>query len=214
MLACALEPGVSARVVLGCQGGTLNVVDLTTSRRVSQVCRAGVCSQQLPAAHCSSCQDVHLSSWANFAGGYSRRSCDPAGTCCTWPHGGRLGGWRVCPAGSPCRVQGDYADVSQLDDGSGHIACWMQIGHGPSYGLLPCVQLQHATAAHSAGLIAMDAKADLVATAGYGTRQGTVVAETHVKVGSSSARTSSPASPGMATRRRQSNSITRCGPGV
>jgi hypothetical protein len=28
----------------------------------------------------------------------------------------------------------------------------------------------------------MDAKADLVATAGYGTRQGRVVAETHVKV--------------------------------
>lgn len=45
------------------------------------------------------------------------------------------------------------------------------------------LQTQHTTAAHSAGLVAMDAKADLVATAGCGTRQGRVVAETHVKVG-------------------------------
>jgi hypothetical protein len=50
-------------------------------------------------------------------------------------------------------------------------------------GCMYCLQAQHTTAAHSAGLIAMDAKADLVATAGYGTRQGRVVAETHVKVG-------------------------------
>ena len=44
------------------------------------------------------------------------------------------------------------------------------------------VQTQSSTAAHSAGLIAFDAKADLLATAGYGTRQGRVIAETHVKV--------------------------------
>lgn len=49
-------------------------------------------------------------------------------------------------------------------------------------GFVVWLQAQSSTAAHSAGLAAMDAKADLLATAGYGTRQGRVIAETHVKV--------------------------------
>jgi hypothetical protein len=73
------------------------------------------------------------------------------------------------------------ADVQTLYHISRRTACsWP-----PSLptGCMPCLQAQHTTAAHSAGLIAMDAKADLLATAGYGTRQGRVVAEMHVKVG-------------------------------
>lgn len=44
------------------------------------------------------------------------------------------------------------------------------------------LQSTSSIAAHSAGLAAMDAKADLVVTAGYGGRQGRVVLEPHVKV--------------------------------
>ncbi len=36
-------------------------------------------------------------------------------------------------------------------------------------------------AAHGAGLAALDARGDLLATAGFGLRQGTVVADTYVK---------------------------------
>ncbi len=44
------------------------------------------------------------------------------------------------------------------------------------------LQSTSSIAAHSVGLAAMDAKADLVVTAGYGGRQGRVVLEPHVKV--------------------------------
>ncbi|CAL8467279.1 g6816 [Coccomyxa elongata] len=43
-------------------------------------------------------------------------------------------------------------------------------------------KVQHNVAAHAAGLADMDARADSLATCGYGTRQGTVVAENYVKV--------------------------------
>lgn len=41
---------------------------------------------------------------------------------------------------------------------------------------------QHSVAAHTSGLADMDARADALATCGYGTRQGQVVAENYVKV--------------------------------
>lgn len=43
-------------------------------------------------------------------------------------------------------------------------------------------KVQHNVVAHAAGLADMDARADSLATCGYGTRQGTVVAENYVKV--------------------------------
>ncbi len=43
-------------------------------------------------------------------------------------------------------------------------------------------KVQHTVAAHAAGLADMDARADSLATCGYGTRQGAVVAENYVKV--------------------------------
>ncbi|BDA40432.1 probable PAN2-PAN3 deadenylation complex catalytic subunit pan2 [Coccomyxa sp. Obi] len=43
-------------------------------------------------------------------------------------------------------------------------------------------KVQHSVAAHAAGLADMDARADSLATCGYGTRQGMVVAENYVKV--------------------------------
>jgi hypothetical protein len=46
MLACAIEPGAGNRVAVGCQNSTLNVYDVATSRRVSQVCRASCSSTE------------------------------------------------------------------------------------------------------------------------------------------------------------------------
>lgn len=43
-------------------------------------------------------------------------------------------------------------------------------------------QVTSSMAAHSAGLAALDTKADLVVTAGYGGRQGRIMLESHVKV--------------------------------
>ena len=42
--------------------------------------------------------------------------------------------------------------------------------------------VEAALAAHGAGLAALDARGDLLATAGFGLRQGSVVADTYVKV--------------------------------
>lgn len=43
-------------------------------------------------------------------------------------------------------------------------------------------KVQHSVAAHAAGLADMDARADALATCGYGTRQGQIVPENYVKV--------------------------------
>ena len=42
---------------------------------------------------------------------------------------------------------------------------------------------QHSIAAHSAGLADVDVRGDMLATCGYGTRQGQVVFDSYVKVG-------------------------------
>ena len=60
-------------------------------------------------------------------------------------------------------------------------ACCLQLIPASNHNLAH-VQVQHSAAPYAAGLAAMDVRNDLVATAGYGTRQGRVFAETHVKV--------------------------------
>ena len=42
---------------------------------------------------------------------------------------------------------------------------------------------QHSIAAHSAGLADMDVRSDMLATCGYGTRQGQIISDSYVKVG-------------------------------
>lgn len=42
---------------------------------------------------------------------------------------------------------------------------------------------QHSIAAHSAGLAALDVHSDMLATCGYGTRQGQIISDSYVKVG-------------------------------
>lgn len=54
---------------------------------------------------------------------------------------------------------------------------------------------QHSVAAHAAGLADMDARADALATCGYGTRQGQIVPENYVKVGSVEAHYLGPVEP-------------------
>ena len=44
-------------------------------------------------------------------------------------------------------------------------------------------RVEHELAAHSAGLADLDARADLLATCGYGTRQGQIVSDPFVKAG-------------------------------
>ena len=67
-------------------------------------------------------------------------------------------------------------------------------------------------AAHDAGVAAMDAKADLVVTAGYGGRQGRVVLEPHVKVISPVAVEASPAAT-SSPRSARDSLIEICEPG-
>ena len=42
---------------------------------------------------------------------------------------------------------------------------------------------QHSIAAHSAGLADVDVHSDMLATCGYGTRQGQIISDSYVKVG-------------------------------
>ena len=42
---------------------------------------------------------------------------------------------------------------------------------------------QHSIAAHSAGLADLDVHSDMLATCGYGTRQGQIISDSYVKVG-------------------------------
>ena len=42
---------------------------------------------------------------------------------------------------------------------------------------------QHSIAAHSAGLADVDVRGDMLATCGYGTRQGQIISDSYVKVG-------------------------------
>lgn len=46
-------------------------------------------------------------------------------------------------------------------------------------------QVEHSIPAHTNGLESMDARGEYIATCGYGTRQGQVMAELYVKVGCS-----------------------------
>ena len=41
---------------------------------------------------------------------------------------------------------------------------------------------QHSIAAHSAGLADVDVRGDMLATCGYGTRQGQIISDSYVKV--------------------------------
>ena len=41
----------------------------------------------------------------------------------------------------------------------------------------------HSIAAHSAGLADVDVRGDMLATCGYGTRQGQIISDSYVKVG-------------------------------
>ena len=41
---------------------------------------------------------------------------------------------------------------------------------------------QHSIAAHSAGLAEVDVRGDMLATCGYGTRQGQIISDSYVKV--------------------------------
>ena len=60
MLACAIEPGAGNRVVVGCQNSALNVYDVATSRRVSQVNPAvHLTAPMVSASHAFTMQDGH-----------------------------------------------------------------------------------------------------------------------------------------------------------